>query len=309
MAESFDPYRKWLGIPEREQPPNHYRLLTLDWFEADPEVIEAAADRQMAHVRTYQGGRHADDSQRLLNELAAARVCLLNPEKKAAYDAQLRAKLAASAAAGQTSSLPFGFFVKGAGHYFAVQARRLWIVQRRLAAGFRELGQSVFHEGRYRDRLAQTYTLLESVSRNLEALHQADVARAPGPRDAETTGNSPDAENTGQTPAPQTTPAKRGLVHRIWTSLRAVRFGFQRSGLLERLGREAFDIDPAGCGPEPLLRSIRDQQVQLKGLRKRIAELSEVPPGQFLSPKRLAWIVLAAVAMVFLLYLTLRYGL
>src|SRR5208282_5780086 len=103
MAESFDPYRKWLGIPKREQPANHYRLLALDWFEEDPEVIESAADRQMAHVRTYQSGRHADDSQRLLNELAAARVCLLNPEKKAAYDAQLRAKLAASGAAGRTS--------------------------------------------------------------------------------------------------------------------------------------------------------------------------------------------------------------
>ena len=290
MAEAFDPYRKWLGIPKREQPPNHYRLLTLDWFEDDPEVIEAAADRQMAHVRTYQSGRHADDSQRLLNELAAARVCLLNAEKKAAYDVQLRAKLAASAAAGQGSLLPFGFFVKGAAQYFVVTTRRFWIVQRRLAASFRELGRSVFQQGRYRDRLAQTYTLLEAVSKNLESLRQAD----------QTTVSTP--------PLPSEAAARRpGLLSRAWARLRAMLFGFQRGRLLERLGRGAFEIDPAGCGPDTLLQSIRDQQVHLKELRRRIAELSEVPPGQFLSPKRLAWIVLGIVAMVWLLFLTARY--
>ncbi len=281
-----------MGSRKREQPPNHYRLLALDWFEDDPEVIEAAADRQMAHVRTYQSGRHSDDSQQLLNELAAARVCLLNPEKKAAYDAQLRAALAASGAAGRAAPLPFGFFVKGAAQYFAVAVRRFYIVQRRLAASFQELGRSVFQQGRYRDRLAQTYALLEAVAKNLEALNRA----------SRTVTSSP--------PLPSEPAAKRpGLPTRVWAKLRAAVFGFQRGRLLERLGREAFEIDPAGCGPEALRRSIRDQQVQLKELRRRIAELSEVPPGQFLSPKRLAWIVLGIVAMVVLLFLIGRYGL
>ena len=27
MAEKFDPYHEWLGIPASEQPPDHYRLL------------------------------------------------------------------------------------------------------------------------------------------------------------------------------------------------------------------------------------------------------------------------------------------
>jgi hypothetical protein len=85
--------------------------------------------------------------------------------------------------------------------------------------------------------------------------------------------------------------------------------GFRRGRLLEQLGRETFQIDPAGCGPEALRQSIRDRQAQLKELGKRIAELSEVPPGQFLSPKRLAWIVLGVVAMVLALFLALRHGL
>jgi len=90
MAESFDPYYKWLGIRAKERPPNHYRLLGLDLFEDDPEVIADTAERQMAHVRTYQLGPHSALSQQVLNELAAAKVCLLDPRKKAQYDQELR---------------------------------------------------------------------------------------------------------------------------------------------------------------------------------------------------------------------------
>lgn len=95
MSEPFDPYRKWLGIPVRDQPPNHYRLLGIAHFEDDPDVIENAAMRQLAHVRTFQSGKHSVFSQKILNELTAAKICLLQPEKKAPYDVQLRAKLAA----------------------------------------------------------------------------------------------------------------------------------------------------------------------------------------------------------------------
>jgi len=96
MSEQFDPYHKWLGIPLKDQPPNHYRLLGLDLFESDPDVIEAAAFRQTAHVRTYQLGPHSADSQNLLNEIAAAKVCLLDPQKRAAYDTELRGRLRAA---------------------------------------------------------------------------------------------------------------------------------------------------------------------------------------------------------------------
>jgi len=93
MGKPFDPYHKWLGIPPEEQPPNHYRLLGIKVFETDADVIEAASDQRMSHLRGYQTGRHADLSQRLLNEIAAARLCLLTPSKRASYDAQLRQSL------------------------------------------------------------------------------------------------------------------------------------------------------------------------------------------------------------------------
>jgi hypothetical protein len=99
MADAFDPYRKWLGIPPQEQPPDHYRLLGLRCFEADPDVITHAADARMVHLKTLQAGEQAIFAQKLLNEVAAASVCLLNPEKKAAYDRQLRQR--SSAASGR----------------------------------------------------------------------------------------------------------------------------------------------------------------------------------------------------------------
>jgi formylglycine-generating enzyme required for sulfatase activity len=99
MADAFDPYYVWLGIPPAEQPANHYRLLAINLFESNAEVIENAADQRMVHLRTFQIGRQADLSQRLLNEVATAKVCLLRPEKKAAYDQQLQRQLQAKAAA------------------------------------------------------------------------------------------------------------------------------------------------------------------------------------------------------------------
>jgi formylglycine-generating enzyme required for sulfatase activity len=93
MSDAFDPYYKWLSIVPEEQPPNHYRLLGTRSFEPDRDVIANAADQRMAHVRSFQMGKYAALSQRILNEIAAARVCLLNPQKKAAYDARLQAEL------------------------------------------------------------------------------------------------------------------------------------------------------------------------------------------------------------------------
>ncbi len=93
MAEQFDPYRKWLGIPSQDQPPNHYQLLGIPALENDPDVIENAANRQMAHVRTFQNGKHSKVSQQILNELSAAKRCLLVPEKKTDYDAELKHQL------------------------------------------------------------------------------------------------------------------------------------------------------------------------------------------------------------------------
>ncbi len=98
MSDEFDPYRKWLGIPPEDRPPNHYRLLGIAVFEDDQDVISNAADRQMSHVRTFQGGKNSQLSQKILNELSAAKVCLLNSATKQEYDNRLREVRAVTAA-------------------------------------------------------------------------------------------------------------------------------------------------------------------------------------------------------------------
>ena len=88
-------YHLWLGIPPEEQPPNHYRLLGVALFEQNEEVIRNAADRQMAHVKSLGVKQFTDVGQRLLNQIATAQICLLRPEKRAAYEKELRQQLEA----------------------------------------------------------------------------------------------------------------------------------------------------------------------------------------------------------------------
>ncbi len=97
QKKTVDPYYEWLGIPPKDQPPNHYRLLGLELFEENRNVIDAAANRQMSFIKEYEAGADSELSQKLLNELSAARLCLLSPTAKAAYDEQLRAKRMATA--------------------------------------------------------------------------------------------------------------------------------------------------------------------------------------------------------------------
>lgn len=89
MSDQFDPYREWLGIAPEEHPLDHYRLLGIDRFENEPIIINRAADARMSEVRIHQTGPRGRHTQQLLNEIAAARVCLVDVESKQAYDSRL----------------------------------------------------------------------------------------------------------------------------------------------------------------------------------------------------------------------------
>ena len=90
MSSDFDPYHKWLGIPPHDQPADHYRLLGIERFENDVDVISLATDQRMSFLRTFQTGDRGKLSQKILGEVAEAKICLLNEDQKAQYDAQLR---------------------------------------------------------------------------------------------------------------------------------------------------------------------------------------------------------------------------
>ena len=107
MGADFNSYYIWLGIPPEDQPPHHYRLLGVTLFENNREVIEAAANRQMAYMQEVSSGEeHIDEAQKILGELSRARVCLLNSEKKADYDAELRDSFDALVPASESLATP-----------------------------------------------------------------------------------------------------------------------------------------------------------------------------------------------------------
>jgi len=89
MEDDFDPYQKWLDIPPEDRPPNHYRLLGIRIGEENPQVIADAAQWRAVIVGTFQSGPHRDHVPRLLEEIEAARDCLLDHAAHAAYDASL----------------------------------------------------------------------------------------------------------------------------------------------------------------------------------------------------------------------------
>jgi hypothetical protein len=86
------------GLPHQPgsgDQPSHYQLLGIVLFEEDPKVIEAAAKKRITYIRNNAAGRHMARADKLLADIAAARRCLLDPEKKAAYDADLKAPVIA----------------------------------------------------------------------------------------------------------------------------------------------------------------------------------------------------------------------
>jgi hypothetical protein len=88
--ETFDPYLSWLGLNLRERPLDHYSLLGLECFEGNAAVIEQRADERLRLVRSFQTGPRGRFTHKLLNELTAAKLCLLSPAAKRTYDEQLQ---------------------------------------------------------------------------------------------------------------------------------------------------------------------------------------------------------------------------
>ena len=279
----FDPYRKWLGIPNWEQPPNHYRLLGINLFENDPDVIETAADRQMGHIRNYQGGKHSELSQRLLNELSAARLCLLTPEKKKAYDAKLHAELTARYGDAVIPGPPFGFYVRGAVKYFGVVTRQFWLSRFVLPRAHAALGQDIVGNDRYRDRMPELYARLEDVTRRLAELQ---AAKAPTPAETAKTHSEtregplppppPMAEAPEHPPAQQqpeaSEPAEQAsafkrATRRVTNATKSTYFSNRQKAILREMARTAWNTDYERAGPANLTAAVRDALTGLEECR------------------------------------------
>lgn len=83
----LDPYREWLGISDERRPPTLYQLLGLPPGTSDPRLIEAAVARQLAKVQSHIAGSYSKDAWRIIDEITLAKTTLLDPAKRAGYDA------------------------------------------------------------------------------------------------------------------------------------------------------------------------------------------------------------------------------
>ncbi|MBC8872542.1 MAG: AAA family ATPase [Planctomycetes bacterium] len=89
MNGGFNPYHEWLGLSAEIRRPNYYELLGLRSLENDQEIIKQAADQRAGWLEELLPGEHGLMARRILDEIAAARSCLLNAQAKADYDQQL----------------------------------------------------------------------------------------------------------------------------------------------------------------------------------------------------------------------------
>jgi hypothetical protein len=88
MSGEPDYYTEWLGIPEGPRPPDYYALLGLEKETCNAAAIERAAQERNKAVRP-RCLKYPDEGTALLNEISMAKLCLLDPETRAAYDRAL----------------------------------------------------------------------------------------------------------------------------------------------------------------------------------------------------------------------------
>ena len=93
MGTTFDPYEEWLGIHSRERDLNHYQLLGLPAFESERSLIDQAARRQLARIKSLATAECPAVATLIAHEIVAAHNILLSPAKQA-YDHHLHAVMA-----------------------------------------------------------------------------------------------------------------------------------------------------------------------------------------------------------------------
>lgn len=90
MTEEFDPYAEWLSIPKENRPIDHYSILGLERYASDTQLIAEAANQRMGMLRKYQSGPRGRFVNQVISDVTRAKICLLDAERKNAYDQELR---------------------------------------------------------------------------------------------------------------------------------------------------------------------------------------------------------------------------
>ena len=105
-----DLYTEWLEIPAGERPPDYYTLLGIPRFCDDVELIEQAARRRIQILDRYKihpKRKKREACSALMNEVAKARVTLVDAGRRRVYDAGLSLRLGRPNEEGRSHAKPF----------------------------------------------------------------------------------------------------------------------------------------------------------------------------------------------------------
>ncbi|MBC8873425.1 MAG: hypothetical protein H8E44_28645 [Planctomycetes bacterium] len=91
VTDDFNPYHEWLGLDSQLKQPNYYQLLGVEPGETNALMISTSAERAAARVRSIRPGPRAAEWAKVLDEIASAKNCLMDPTRRAQYDRQLAA--------------------------------------------------------------------------------------------------------------------------------------------------------------------------------------------------------------------------
>jgi hypothetical protein len=81
---------KWFRRTAKASSPDHYQLLGIKRFEADPKRILQVINQKVEFLHEVSGHQdYTEHAQRLLNQIAKAKICLTNAKQKSSYDQQL----------------------------------------------------------------------------------------------------------------------------------------------------------------------------------------------------------------------------
>ena len=72
--------------------PDYYHILGLSCYEEDSEVIRTTVRQRTSYIRRTFSAEQPEACESLLEQMAEAECVLLNPDQKAAYDADLRSR-------------------------------------------------------------------------------------------------------------------------------------------------------------------------------------------------------------------------
>jgi len=89
FATGFDPYRKWLGVPEHRRPPTYYDILGISRGENDDDVIRSAAEQRRVFIQGKKGEGYDTEVEKILREIDESVACLLVPSVKSDYDRRI----------------------------------------------------------------------------------------------------------------------------------------------------------------------------------------------------------------------------